>query len=210
MNHVILHQTMSGGKPTQMEQAGEVEVVIGYFGGGSNFGGLALRVLNRLAGKGPRSSPWNHPPAQPDQGAGGHDYQRLRRLTPLIKMYTLGHDFVPPGVHAGGSHITAPRRCSAICSISVRSRLNRILNCLCSAALKFARTEGILPAPESSHAIRATSGRSASPARGAAAYHPVLPERAGHFDRVHASYLTRKIAGLCVPLADVAQALAEI
>ena len=106
LNHVMLHQTVIGQEAKlQMEQAGEEpEVVIGCFGGGSNFGGLALPyVLDRLAGKGPRIVAVE-PSACPSltKGVFAYDYGDTAKLTPLIKMYTLGHDFVPPGIHAGG------------------------------------------------------------------------------------------------------------
>ena len=102
----MLHQTVIGQEAKlQMELAGEEpEVVIGCFGGGSNFGGLALPyVLDRLAGKGPRILAVE-PSACPSltKGTFAYDYGDTAKLTPLIKMYTLGHDFVPPGIHAGG------------------------------------------------------------------------------------------------------------
>src|SRR4029079_10459051 len=106
LNHVMLHQTVIGQEAKlQMEQAGEeAEVVIGCFGGGSNFGGLALPyVLDRLAGKGPRIVAVE-PTACPTLTKGKFEYDEANtaNLTPLVKMYTLGHEFVPPGIHAGG------------------------------------------------------------------------------------------------------------
>ena len=123
LNHVLLHQTVIGQEAKlQMEQAGEEpDVVIGCFGGGSNFGGLALPyVLDRLAGKGLRIVAVE-PTACPSltKGSFEYDYGDTAKLTPLVKMYTLGHEFVPPGIHAGGlryhgaspliSHLVAPR-----------------------------------------------------------------------------------------------------
>jgi tryptophan synthase beta chain len=160
LNHVMLHQTVIGQEAKlQMAQAGEdPDVVIGCFGGGSNFGGLALPyVLDRLAGKGPRIVAVE-PAACPTltQGKFEYDYGDTAKLTPLVKMYTLGHDFVPPGIHAGGLryHGASPLlshllRLGQIEAIAV----NQIP--VFEAAVQFARTEGILPAPESSHAIRA-------------------------------------------------------
>ena len=106
LNHVMLHQTVIGQEAKlQMELAGEEpDVVIGCFGGGSNFGGLALPyVLDRLAGKGPRILAVE-PSACPSltRARFAYDFGDTAKLTPLIKMYTLGHDFVPPGIHAGG------------------------------------------------------------------------------------------------------------
>jgi tryptophan synthase beta chain len=106
LNHVMLHQTVIGQEAKlQMQQAGEEpDVVIGCFGGGSNFAGLALPyVLDRFAGKGPRLVAVE-PSACPSltKGTFTYDFGDTAKLTPLIKMYTLGHDFVPPGIHAGG------------------------------------------------------------------------------------------------------------
>jgi tryptophan synthase beta chain len=160
LNHVLLHQTVIGQEAKlQMEQAGdEPEVVIGCFGGGSNFGGLALPyVLDRLAGKGPRIVAVE-PTACPSltQGRFEYDYGDTAKLTPLVKMYTLGHDFVPAGIHAGGLryHGASPLISHLVALGHIEAKAYSQLTVF-DAALQFARTEGILPAPESSHAIRA-------------------------------------------------------
>jgi len=160
LNHVLLHQTVIGQEAKlQMAQAGEEpEVVIGCFGGGSNFGGLALPyVIDRLAGKGPRIVAVE-PSACPTltQGRFEYDYGDTAKLTPLVKMYTLGHDFVPPGIHAGGLryHGASPLISHLAQMGHIESRAYSQLPVF-DAAVQFARTEGILPAPESSHAIRA-------------------------------------------------------
>src|ERR1051325_6251088 len=160
LNHVLLHQTVIGQEAKlQMELAGEEpDVVIGCFGGGSNFGGLALPyVLDRLAGKGPRIVAVE-PSACPSltKGTFAYDFGDTAKLTPLIKMYTLGHDFVPPGIHAGGLryHGASPLLSHLLNLGFIEARAVNQLPVF-EAALRFARTEGILPAPESSHAIRA-------------------------------------------------------
>ena len=160
LNHVMLHQTVIGQEARmQMEMAGEQpDVVIGCFGGGSNFGGLALPyVLDRFAGKGPRIVAVE-PAACPSltRGVMAYDYGDTARLTPLIKMYTLGHDFVPPGIHAGGLryHGASPLLSHLLKLGQIQAKSYSQLPVF-DAALQFARTEGILPAPESSHAIRA-------------------------------------------------------
>jgi tryptophan synthase beta chain len=160
LNHVMLHQTVIGQEAKlQMEMAGEEpEVVIGCFGGGSNFGGLALPyVLDRLAGKGPRIVAVE-PAACPSltRGTFDYDFGDTAKLTPLIKMYTLGHDFVPPGIHAGGLryHGASPLL-SHLLDLGCIQAKAYPQTPVFEAALQFARTEGILPAPESSHAIRA-------------------------------------------------------
>ncbi|HWC95391.1 MAG TPA: TrpB-like pyridoxal phosphate-dependent enzyme [Candidatus Sulfopaludibacter sp.] len=160
LNHVMLHQTVIGQEAKlQMDMAGESpDVVIGCFGGGSNFGGLALPyVLDRFAGKGPRILAVE-PSACPSltKGRFEYDFGDTAKLTPLIKMYTLGHDFVPPGIHAGGLryHGASPLL-SHLLKLGYIEATSYPQTPVFEAALQFARTEGILPAPESSHAIRA-------------------------------------------------------
>jgi tryptophan synthase beta chain len=160
LNHVMLHQTVIGQEAKlQMEMAGEdPEVVIGCFGGGSNFGGLALPyVIDRLKGKGPRILAVE-PAACPSltKGSFEYDFGDTAKLTPLIKMYTLGHDFVPPGIHAGGLryHGASPLLSHLVQMGHVEAKAYPQTPVF-DAALQFAGTEGILPAPESSHAIRA-------------------------------------------------------
>jgi tryptophan synthase beta chain len=160
LSHVLLHQTVIGQEAKlQMEQAGEEpEVVIGCVGGGSNFGGIALPyVLDRIAGKGPRIVAVE-PTACPSltKGRFEYDYGDTAKLTPLVKMYTLGHDFIPPGIHAGGLryHGASPLISHLVNMGHIEARAYTQLPVF-ESALQFARTEGILPAPESSHAIRA-------------------------------------------------------
>jgi tryptophan synthase beta chain len=160
LNHVMLHQTVIGQEAKlQMQLAGdEPDVVIGCFGGGSNFGGLALPyVLDRLAGKGPRILAVE-PTACPSltRGSFEYDFGDTAKLTPLIKMYTLGHDFVPPGIHAGGLryHGASPLISHLVKHGYIGAKAYPQTPVF-ESAVQFARTEGILPAPESSHAIRA-------------------------------------------------------
>ena len=160
LNHVLLHQTVIGQEAKlQMQQAGdEPEVVIGCFGGGSNFGGLALPyALDRMAGKGPRIVAVE-PTACPSLTKGDfrYDFGDTAELTPLVKMYTLGHQFVPPGIHAGGLryHGASPLISHLVHHGHIEAKAYRQTPVF-EAAVQFARTEGILPAPESSHAIRA-------------------------------------------------------
>ncbi len=160
LNHVLLHQTVIGQEAKlQMREAGEEpEVIIGCFGGGSNFGGLALPyVLDRLAGRGPRILAIE-PVACPSltRGKFEYDYGDTAKLTPLMKMYTLGHDFVPPGIHAGGLryHGASPLLSALVAQGVIEAKAYLQLPVF-DAAVQFARTEGIVPAPESAHAIRA-------------------------------------------------------
>jgi tryptophan synthase beta chain len=160
LNHVLLHQTVIGQEARlQMELAGDrPDVVIGCFGGGSNFGGLALPYLpETMAGTGPRILAVE-PAACPSLTSGEfrYDFGDTAKLTPLVKMYTLGHEFVPPGIHAGGLryHGASPLL-SHLANLGFIQARAYPQTPVFEAALQFAGTEGILPAPESSHAIRA-------------------------------------------------------
>jgi len=163
LNHVLLHQTIIGQETiAQMQMAGEEpDVVIGCVGGGSNFGGLTFpwlrRKLRSSDGSGPRMLAVE-PAACPTltKGVYAYDYGDTVGLTPLMPMYTLGHDFVPPPVHAGGLryHGDAPMVCALLKAGVLEARAYR-QNETFAAALQFARHEGIIPAPEPAHAIRA-------------------------------------------------------
>jgi tryptophan synthase beta chain len=162
LNHVCLHQTVIGQEAmTQMELAGEApDVIVGCVGGGSNFAGLAFPFVRRVLRRGTRIRfVAAEPAACPTltRGAFRYDFGDTSGLTPLLPMYTLGHDFVPPPVHAGGLryHGDAPLLCALVRMGVVEARAFRQTDAF-AAALQFARTEGILPGPEPAHAIRAT------------------------------------------------------
>jgi tryptophan synthase beta chain len=160
LNHVMLHQTVVGQEAQrQMALSGEEpDVVIGCFGGGSNFGGIALPyVPGKLNGSRVRLLAVE-PLACPSltKGVYAYDFGDTAKLTPLVKMYTLGHDFVPPGIHAGGLryHGASPLASHLVNQGVIEAKAYPQLPVF-EAALQFAQTEGILPAPESAHAIRA-------------------------------------------------------
>ncbi|MDQ2825946.1 MAG: TrpB-like pyridoxal phosphate-dependent enzyme [Actinomycetota bacterium] len=157
LNHVLLHQTVIGLEAReQLTAAGEglPDVVIGSCGGGSNLAGIALPFVPdagvRLMAVEPSSCPTL------TSGRFEYDFGDVAGMTPLLAMYTLGHDFVPPTIHAGGLryHGDAP-----IISNLVRSgRMEAVAYpqaTVFEAALQFARTQGSIPAPETAHAIRA-------------------------------------------------------
>ena len=161
LNHVLLHQTVIGLEAKkQLEMAGFYpDVVIGAVGGGSNFAGLSIPFLvDKLTGKKPDLEVVAvEPKACPTltQGEYRYDYGDTVGLTPLIKMYTLGHDFVPPPIHAGGLryHGDAP----IVCKLYDLGYIKAVAygqKEVFEAALTFARTEGIVPAPESAHAVK--------------------------------------------------------
>src|SRR4051812_9805915 len=161
LNHVLLHQTVIGTEAiAQMELAGDQpDVVIGCVGGGSNFGGIAFPFLReKLRGDRDVRFVAAEPAACPTltRGVYSYDYGDTSGLTPLMPMYTLGHDFVPPPVHAGGLryHGDSPIVCALVKAGLIEARAYR-QNETFEAAVRFARPEGIIPAPEPAHAIRA-------------------------------------------------------
>src|SRR5215210_2093674 len=161
LNHVLLHQTVIGQETiAQMEMAGEApDVVVACVGGGSNFGGITFPWLRRNLRDGATTRfVAAEPAACPTltKGVYAYDYGDTAGLTPLMPMYTLGHDFVPPPVHAGGLryHGDSPIVCALVRSGLVEARAYR-QNDTFAAALRFACSEGVIPAPEPAHAIRA-------------------------------------------------------
>ena len=160
LNHVLLHQTVIGEEALkQMDLAGEYpDVVIGCVGGGSNFGGIAFPFLrgNLREGRQTRFLAVE-PTATPSltRGVYGFDFGDSAGLVPILKMYTLGSDFIPDPIHAGGLRyhgmsplISGLYNAGFIEAVAVGQRE------VFEAALQFTRAEGILPAPESAHAIR--------------------------------------------------------
>jgi tryptophan synthase beta chain len=161
LNHVCLHQTVIGQEAiAQMKLAGEQpDVVIGCVGGGSNFAGLTFPFIREvLRGNAKMRFLAAEPSACPTltRGAYRYDFGDTAGLTPLMPMYTLGHDFVPPPMHAGGLryHGDAPMLCGLVRANLVEARAYG-QNEIFEAATRFARTEGIIPGPEPAHAIRA-------------------------------------------------------
>jgi tryptophan synthase beta chain len=162
LNHVLLHQTVIGQEAIgQLEMAGEYpDTVIACVGGGSNFGGLTFPFIRKTIREGGRTTfIAAEPAACPTltRGVYAYDFGDTAGLTPLMPMYTLGHDFVPPPVHAGGLryHGDSPLVCGLVHNGLVTPRAYR-QNETFAAAVQFAHTEGIIPAPEPAHAIKAT------------------------------------------------------
>jgi tryptophan synthase beta chain len=161
LNHVLMHQTIIGQEAQlQMELAEDYpDIVIGAAGGGSNFGGLALPFLGeQLRGGRPVRAVAVEPSSCPTLTEGKYDYDfgDTAGMTPLAKMHTLGHEFVPPSIHAGGLryHGMAPI-ISALKDIDVLQARAVPQTACFEAGVAFARSEGIVPAPESTHAVRA-------------------------------------------------------
>jgi len=218
LNHVLLHQTVIGQEAMlQMELAGEEpDVVVACVGGGSNFGGIAFPFLRRvLAGDSQTRFVAAEPAACPTltRGVYRYDYGDTAGLTPLMPMYTLGHDFVPPPVHAGGLryHGDAPLLCGLVKAGAVEARAYR-QNETFASAVQFARTEGIIPAPEPAHAIRAVV-EEAEAAREAGEARTILFGLCGHgnFDMAaYDAYLAGRLEDPEFSEADMEAALARL
>lgn len=181
LNHVLLHQTVIGLEAReQLQLAGEErpDVVIGCCGGGSNLGGIALPFVPdpavRLLAVEPSSCPTL------TGGTFDYDFGDVAGLTPLLAMYTLGHDFVPPPIHAGGLRYHGD---SPIISALVRSgRMEAVAypqKNVFEAAVKFARTQGTVCAPETGHAIRGVIDEALA-AREAGEERVILFDYSGH------------------------------
>jgi tryptophan synthase beta chain len=160
LNHVLLHQSVIGEESLkQMDMAGEYpDVVIGCVGGGSNFAGIAYPFLRENLKNGQRARLVAvEPTATPSltKGIYTFDYGDSAKMAPVVKMHTLGHSFVPPSIHAGGLryHGMAPSL-SAFCDAGLIEAVSVPQIATFEAAIQFAKAEGIVPAPESAHAIR--------------------------------------------------------
>jgi tryptophan synthase beta chain len=160
LNHVLMHQTVIGEEALkQMDMANEYpDVVIGCVGGGSNFAGIAYPFLRENLKNGKRTRLVAvEPTATPTltKGVYTFDYGDTAKMAPVVKMHTLGHDFMPPGIHAGGLryHGMAP----SISALHDSGHIDAVAvkqTATFEAAVQFAKAEGIVPAPESAHAVR--------------------------------------------------------
>jgi tryptophan synthase beta chain len=160
LSHVLLHQTVIGQEAlAQLDLAGDYpDIVIGCTGGGSNFAGIAFPFIGAaLRGGRPLRVIAVEPAACPSltRGTYAYDFGDTGRLTPLVKMHTLGSAFIPPGFHAGGLryHGMAPMVSHLKALDLIEARAYTQMPCF-EAGVLFARTEGILPAPEANHAVR--------------------------------------------------------
>jgi len=181
LNHVLLHQTVIGLEAKeQLALAGEErpDIIIGSCGGGSNLAGISLPFVPDdgvgLLAVEPSSCPTL------TEGRFEYDFGDTAGMTPLLAMYTLGHDFVPPPIHAGGLryHGDAP----IICNLVKHGRMQAVAypqGKVFDAAVQFARTDGTIPAPETAHAIRAVIDRALA-AREAGQEEVILFSYSGH------------------------------
>jgi len=162
LNHVLLHQTIIGEEAKlQLEKAGEKypDIVVGCVGGGSNFGGIVLPFIrDKIKGERSFRAIAVEPTACSSllRGRYEYDYGDVAKNTPLLKMHTLGHDFIPPAIHAGGLryHGMAPI-VSLLYDMGLIEAQAYKQNDVFEAAVTFARTEGLVGAPETAHAVKA-------------------------------------------------------
>jgi tryptophan synthase beta chain len=217
LNHVLLHQTVIGQETKlQMQMAGEEpDVLIGCFGGGSSFGGLVLPyVLDKMEGSKVRLLAVE-PLACPSltKGSFVYDFGDTAKTTPLMKMFTLGHDFIPAGIHAGGLryHGAAPLLSHLLHHGYLEARAYA-QTAVFEAAVQFSQLEGILPAPESAHAIRAAVDEAiAAREEGRPRVIVFCLTGHGHFDlAAYDNYLNGKLVDFEHPDEDIAKSLAAL
>jgi len=217
LNHVLLHQTvigLEGLKQLEMADAWP-DIVIGCVGGGSNFGGLAIPfVREKLNGKSVRVIA-AEPAACPSltKGVYAYDFGDTSMLTPLLKMHTLGHSFIPPAIHAGGLryHGSAPL-VSHLLELGLIEATAVKQRAAFESAVLFARTEGILPAPEATHALRVAVDEALA-AREAGEERTILFGLSGHghFDlSAYDSYLSGSLQDYEHPQEAIEEALSRL
>ncbi len=218
LNHVLLHQTVIGLEARAvLEEIGLLpDVVIGCHGGGSNFGGIMIPFLeDKIEGKRNVDFIASEPMACPtlSKGLYAYDYGDSGKYIPLTKMYTLGHSFVPPEVHAGGLryHGAAPIISLLNDEKLIRAEALHQLETF-EAAVLFAKTEGIIPAPESAHAI-ASAIRVARQCKETGEEKVILFNLSGHghFDMAaYEAYISGKLTDYDYPEEEVKKAEAEL
>ena len=218
LNHVLTHQTIIGQECLkQMELAGEYpDVVIGPTGGGSNFAGIGLPFVHQNLTNGKSTRILGvEPAACPSltRGKYAYDFGDTAGMTPLVKMYTLGHDFVPPPLHAGGLRYHG--MASIICELYDQNLMEAVaipqLETF-KAAIDFARSEGIVPAPEAAHGI-AGAIREANAAKEAGDERVILFNLCGHghFDMsAYDAYLGNELSDYAYPQAQIEMAMANL
>ncbi len=218
LNHVLMHQTVIGEEALlQLASAGETpDVVIGCTGGGSNFGGLVFPILReKMAGKNDARIIAVEPAACPSltKGRYAYDYGDTAGLTPLMKMHTLGAQFVPDTIHAGGLryHGMSPLL-SHVYELGMLTAQTRTQQECFQAGVQFARTEGIVPAPEPTHALAVAIDEARECTRtGEAKVIVTALCGHGHFDMAaYDRFLAGELIDLDYPQAAVDAAMADL
>ncbi len=218
LNHVLLHQTIIGEEALlQLAKVGETpDVIVGCTGGGSNFAGLSFPFLReKLAGRMSPTIRAVEPAACPSltRGVYRYDFGDTLGLTPLVKMHTLGHDFIPDPIHAGGLryHGMAPL-ISHVYELGLMEATSQPQSACFKAGVLFARTEGIVPAPEPTHAIAAAIDE-ALRCKETGEEKVILTALCGHGHldlAAYERYLSGNIVDYDYPADKVAEALARL
>jgi tryptophan synthase beta chain len=218
LNHVLMHQTVIGEEALeQMELTGEYpDVVIGCVGGGSNFAGIAYPFMREMFTKGHKTRfVAVEPTACPTltRGVYAYDFGDTAHLTPLVKMYTLGHTFMPAGIHAGGLryHGMAPSLCALYDAGYIEAQAV-LQTPVFQAAMQFAAAEGLIVAPESAHAIRVAIDEALA-AKEAGEKRVILFNLSGHgyLDLgAYDSYLAGKLTNHEHPQDEIEEALEHL
>jgi tryptophan synthase beta chain len=218
LNHVMLHQTVIGLESIkQMEMAGEEpDIIIACAGGGSNFAGISFPWLGMTFRGGRKYRVIAvEPEAAPSMTRGryAYDYGDTAKMAPMVKMYTLGHDFIPEPIHAGGLryHGMSPQVSLLKHEGFIEARSVHQRPCF-EAGIQFARTEGLIPAPESTHAIRAAIDE-ALECKKTGEKKVILFNLSGHgyFDMTsYQRYLSGQLEDYEYPAAEVAHALEAV
>ncbi len=218
LNHVLLHQTVIGQEALeQMELAAAYpDFVVGCVGGGSNFAGLAFPFVGENITKGKKTRCIAVEPAAcptMTKGVYAFDYGDTAKLTPLCKMDTLGHDFVPPGIHAGGLryHGMAPMVSHAY-HLGLVEAQSVLQTEAFAAAVEFARSEGTIPAPETSHALAAVRQLAEECKRTGEAKNILFNFSGhGHFDMAaYDAYLDGKLEDYAYPEDKIKEAIKKL
>ncbi|MCD6640438.1 MAG: TrpB-like pyridoxal phosphate-dependent enzyme [Nocardioides sp.] len=217
LNHVLLHQTIIGEEALlQLAKVGETpDLIVGCTGGGSNFGGLAFPFLReKLNGTMSPTIRAVEPEACPSltQGVYAYDFGDTAGLTPLLKMHTLGHDFIPDPIHAGGLryHGMSPL-ISHVYEEGLIEAVARPQSECFAAGVQFARTEGIVPAPEPTHAL-AEAVREALACKESGEEKVILTALCGHGHLdlpAYDAYLTEGVNDHSIADADLRAAVDE-
>jgi len=217
LNHVLLHQTVIGLETkAQLAKVGEkADVLVACVGGGSNFGGFAFPFVRDKAHGDKVRIVATEPKACPTltRGKFTYDFGDTAKLTPMMLMYTLGHDFMPASIHAGGLryHGDSPL-VSQLVHEGVVEAVAYHQNPVFEAAVTFARSEGIIPAPESAHAIRGAIDE-AIRAREEGKSKVIVFNLSGHghFDMAaYDNYFSKKLEDFELPQADIDEALKNL
>jgi tryptophan synthase beta chain len=218
LSHVLLHQTVIGQEALEQMALADAypDFVVGCVGGGSNFSGIAFPFVGENITKGKKTRCIAVEPAacpSMTKGIYAFDYGDTAKLTPLVKMDTLGHDFIPPGIHAGGLryHGMAPLLSHAY-HLGLVEAQSVMQTDVFTAGVSFARSEGIIPAPESNHAIAAVK-QLAEECKQSGDAKTILFNLSGHghFDMgAYDAYLDGKLEDYAYPEEKIKEAMKNL